>query len=135
MGVAMALPWMEAMSGQAPMITNIASAAKPAALGVGKPPVRMAFMYVPNGMHMQDWKPSGNSDTNFKLKPILKPLEDFRDKMNIISGLSLDGAFAHGDGGGDHARSVASFLTGAHPKKTHGSNIRNGISVDQVAAE
>lgn len=134
MGVAMALPWMEAMSGATPLITNVASAAKPK-LGAGAAPVRMAFLYVPNGMHMQDWKPSGNSSTNFKLKPILKPLEDFRDKMNIISGLSLDGAFAHGDGGGDHARSVASFLTGAHPKKTHGSDIRNGVSVDQVAAE
>ena len=130
----MALPWMEAMSGATPLITNVASAAKPK-LGAGAAPVRMAFLYVPNGMHMQDWKPSGNSSTNFKLKPILKPLEDFRDKMNIISGLSLDGAFAHGDGGGDHARSVASFLTGAHPKKTHGSDIRNGVSVDQVAAE
>ena len=133
MGVAMALPWMEAMS-ETPLITSVASAAKPV-LGSGKPPVRMAFVYVPNGMHMKDWKPSGIDDVGFKLKPILKPLEDYRDKMNIISGLSLDGAFAHGDGGGDHARSVASFLTGAHPKKTHGSNIRNGISVDQVAAE
>ena len=134
MGVAMALPWMEAMSGTTPMITSVASAAKPV-LGAGKPPVRMAFVYVPNGMHMKDWKPSGNSSTDFKLKPILKPLEDFRDKMNIISGLSLDGAHAHGDGGGDHARSVASFLTGAHPKKTQGSNVRNGVSVDQVGAE
>jgi hypothetical protein len=134
MGVAMALPWMEAMSDASPMISNVASAAKPL-VGSGKPPVRMAFIYVPNGMHMNDWKPSGNSSTNFNLKPILKPLEAYRDKMNIISGLTLDGAFSHGDGGGDHARSVASFLTGAHPKKTHGSNIRNGISVDQVAAE
>ena len=52
-----------------------------------------------------------------------------------MSGLSLRNATALGDGGGDHARSVAAFLTGAHPKKTDGSNIRNGKSVDQVAAE
>ena len=131
MGVAVALPWLEAMTPAAPLIANVARAGEaPTAT-----PVRMAFMYVPNGMHMPHWKPSGPDPKNFKLKPILKPVEQFRDKMNIISGLSLSGAEAHGDGGGDHARSVASFLTGAHPKKTHGSNIRNGISVDQVAAE
>ena len=131
MGIAVALPWLEAMAPQTPLIANVARAGT----GDQSAPVRMAFMYVPNGMHMNDWKPSGPDAQNFKLKPILKPVEKFRSKMNIISGLSLDGAFSHGDGGGDHARSVASFLTGAHPKKTHGSDIRNGISVDQVAAE
>ena len=136
MGVAMALPWMEAMAPVSPLISGVAKAAMPAGpVSESGAPVRMAFIYVPNGMHMPDWKPKGNSPTKFDLKSILKPVEDYRDEMNIISGLSLDGAFAHGDGGGDHARSVASFLTGAHPKKTHGSNIRNGISVDQVAAE
>ncbi len=134
MGVALALPWMEAMSPSTSLITNMAAAAKPV-VGAGRAPVRMAFLYVPNGMHMPDWTPAGNSETDFQLKPILRPLKDFRDKLTVLSGLSLDGAFAHGDGGGDHARSVASFLTGAHPKKTHGSDIRNGISVDQVAAE
>ena len=134
MGIAVALPWLEAMAPQAPLIASVARAANPGA-GSDGAPVRMAFLYVPNGMHMKDWKPSGPDPRNFKLKPILKPVEKFRAKMNIISGLSLDGAFAHGDGGGDHARSVAAFLTGAHPKKTHGSDIRNGVSVDQVAAQ
>ena len=131
MGVAVALPWLEAMTPAAPLITNVARAGEATTAA----PVRMAFMYVPNGMHMPHWKPSGPDPKQFDLKPILKPVEQFRDKMNIISGLSLNGAAAHGDGGGDHARSVASFLTGAHPKKTHGSDIRNGVSVDQVAAE
>jgi hypothetical protein len=134
MGIAVALPWLEAMAPATPMITRVARANR---IGneVKTAPVRMAFMYVPNGMHMRHWKPSGPDPNHFKLKPIFKPVQQFRDKMNIISGLTLDGAMAHGDGGGDHARSVASFLTGAHPKKTHGTNIRNGISVDQVAAE
>jgi len=131
MGIAVALPWLEAMAPVAPLIANVARAGD---VGTAAP-VRMAFLYAPNGMHMNDWKPSGPEAEKFKLKPILKPVEKFRSKMNILSGLSLDGAAAHGDGGGDHARSVASFLTGAHPKKTHGSDIRNGISVDQVAAE
>lgn len=133
MGAAVALPWLEAMSGSSPLISSVASAAvKPAADG---PPVRMGFLYVPNGMHMPDWKPRGPSETEFELPKILKPLEAHRKQMNVITGLALNGAEAHGDGGGDHARSVAAFLTGAHPRKTHGSEIRNGISVDQVAAE
>ena len=57
-----------------------------------------------------------------------------RSQMLQLTGLALDGGRAHGDGPGDHARSCASFLTGAHPKKTHGADIKNGVSVDQVAA-
>ena len=133
MGAVMALPWLEAMSPAAPLITSASSTiARSATAG---PPVRMAFLYVPNGMHMQDWTPKGPKETGFDLQPIMKPIAQFRDQMNVFSGLTLDGAFAHGDGGGDHARSVASFLTGSHPKKTNGADIRNGQSVDQVAAE
>ena len=132
-GAAVALPWLEAMAGPSPLISSVASAAiTPAAAG---PPVRMGFLYVPNGMHMPDWKPRGPSETKFELPKILEKFKDHRKQMNIITGLALNGAEALGDGGGDHARSVAAFLTGAHPRKTHGSEIRNGISVDQVAAQ
>ncbi len=132
-GAAMALPWLEAMAPAAPLITSAASTI--ARKVAGGPPVRMAFLYVPNGMHMQDWSPKGPSEKKFELQKIMEPISDFRDQMNVFTGLTLDGAFAHGDGGGDHARSVASFLTGSHPKKTNGDDIRNGQSVDQVAAE
>lgn len=132
LGAGIALPFLEAMSPAGPLITSASSSiARSAADG---PPMRMAFLYVPNGMHMPHWTP-GSDAKNFKLQPIMKPIAEFRDQMNIFSGLALDGAFAHGDGGGDHARSVASFLTGAHPKKTNGADIRNGQSVDQVAAD
>ena len=83
---------------------------------------------------MPDWVPQGPGDRDFELQSIMEPIAGFRDKMNVFGGLSLRGAKSLGDGGGDHARSVASFLTGAHPKKTDGQDIRNGISVDQVAA-
>ena len=53
----------------------------------------------------------------------------------MLSGLALDGARSHGDGPGDHARSSASFLTCAHPRKTGGDDIHVGVSVDQVIAE
>lgn len=130
LGTAIALPWLNAMTRPAPLIANIVR--NPV---IDTPPVRMAYLYVPNGMHMPDWTPRGPGGKDFELQPIMEPIAGFRKKMNVFKGLSLRGAKALGDGGGDHARSVAAFLTGAHPKKTFGNDIRNGISVDQVAAE
>lgn len=124
-GVALALPLLDVMS-PGRLLT--------AADNPGRAPLRMAFFYVPNGMHMPDWKPQ---QTGFKydLPPTLQQLAEYRDDFNVLSGLTLDGARAHGDGGGDHARSVAAFLTGAHPRKTNGADIQNGISVDQATAQ
>ena len=130
LGTSLALPWLEAMSQPAPLIANVTNRQAST-----KPPVRMAFLYVPNGMHMPDWIPQGRGNRDFKLQSIMEPVAAHREKMNIFTGLSLHGAQPLGDGGGDHARSVASFLTGAHPKKTHGNDIKNGTSVDQIAAE
>jgi hypothetical protein len=96
-------------------------------------PRRMAMLYVPNGKNMADWTPK-TVGADFDLPAILKPLEAHRKDILVLTGLTADGARAHGDGGGDHARALASFLTGAHPKKTDGTDIRNGVSVDQVAA-
>lgn len=127
MGTAVALPWLEVMSPVSVLAANTIPVATNSA------PLRMAFLYVPNGMHMPDWTPAEVGE-NFELTPILEPLKEHQSKLNVLSGLALDGGYAHGDGGGDHARSVASFLTGAHPRKTDGANIKNGPSVDQVAA-
>lgn len=99
-----------------------------------KPPLRMMFFNVPNGMHMPEWTPT-TEGSGFELPPILKTLEEHRKHLTVFSGLTLDGAHAHGDGGGDHARSGAAFLTGAHPRKTNGADIQNSVSVDQVAAQ
>lgn len=127
MGTAMALPWLECMLPGPSLFANQVNAAANSA------PLRMAFLYVPNGMHMQDWTPA-EVGSDYELTPILEPLHELKSKINVLSGLKLDGGYAHGDGGGDHARSVASYLTGAHPRKTDGTDIRNGPSVDQVAA-
>lgn len=124
-GCTLALPWLEAMGPQ-----DSWADAKDAS---GAAPNRMAFLYVPNGKNMVDWTPD-KEGRDFDIKRILKPLEQHRDKLMLLSGLTADGARSHGDGGGDHARALAAFLTGAHPKKTDGTDIRNGISVDQVAA-
>ena len=112
-----------------PVTARVVSAAGPVAS-----PTRMAFFYVPNGVHMPDWTPTGTG-SNLVLPEILQPLAAFKDELLVLTGLTQDGAFAHGDGGGDHARSLASFLTGTHPLKTAGFGIKAGVSVDQVAAE
>src|SRR5438552_18726800 len=65
----------------------------------------------------------------------MKPLEAFREDTIVLSGLMGHNGNELGDGGGDHARAAASFLTGVHPKKTSGSDIKVGISADQVAAQ
>lgn len=125
LGTSVALPLLQAMAS-----TRLLSAATPR----GGPPLRMAFLYVPNGMHMPDWTPKEDG-TKFDLPPTLARLADHRESFNVLTGLTLDGARAHGDGGGDHARSVAAFLTGSHPRKTNGADIQNGISVDQATAQ
>lgn len=123
-GVCLALPLLEAM---APHMRSAMAMAP-----TGK--LRMGFFYVPNGKHMPDWTPT-DEGPNYQLTKTLEALAPFRKKVSVLTGLTLDGARAHGDGGGDHARSGAAFLTGAHPRKTDGADIQNGISVDQVAAQ
>jgi hypothetical protein len=125
MGVAMSLPWLEAMG----PVTAWADASDPAAVV----PNRMAFLYVPNGKNMADWTPQ-TEGADFELPTILKPLAPVRDQLLVLSGLTADKARPHGDGGGDHARALGAFLTGAQPRKTDGTDIRVGISVDQIAA-
>jgi hypothetical protein len=97
-------------------------------------PVRMAFVTFPNGAIMDSWRPEGEG-AGFKLGPTLAPLADVQSDITIFTGLAQDNGRAKGDGAGDHARSAASLLTGAHPVKTSGANIRVGQSVDQAAAE
>jgi hypothetical protein len=98
------------------------------------PPTRMAFVFVPNGMNMDDWTPKQKGES-FELTATLKSLEPVRKQLTIFSGLTHDKARANGDGPGDHARSAATFLTGCQARKTHGANISVGVSVDQIAAQ
>ena len=97
-------------------------------------PLRLAYIYLPNGVNIAKWFPEG-SGKNFRLSASLEPLAPLRDELQIITGLTLDHARANGDGAGDHARANATFLTGCRPKKTAGADIRLGISADQIAAQ
>ena len=124
MGVTMALPLLERMA----MPARAATAAGEAA------PVRMAWVFFPNGTIVDQWQPSGPGG-DWKLTPSLEPLAEFKQDLLVFTGLAQHNARSLGDGPGDHARSAATFLTGAHPVKTDGASIRVGRSIDQVAAD
>ena len=123
----MALPWLEAMGLQ----TGWAAGNTPTKNAA---PNRMAILYVPNGVHMDGWRVGDEGSLPSKLPPILAPLDNVRSDFSILTGLAADKARANGDGGGDHARAMSAFLTGAQPRKTDGANIRSGVSADQMAA-
>ena len=120
MGVGLALPLLDSMT--------------PAFTPAAKPIVRLGFVYVPNGIIMNQWTPK-TEGVGFDFAPTMKPLEPFRDRVLVLSGLAQVQGRALGDGAGDHARAGATWLTGVHPKKTEGSNIQAGISADQIAAK
>ena len=124
LGTVVALPWLESLAVAAP-------AAAPAKAAAVK---RAAFIYVPNGVHLPDFFPAKEGKLD-KLPDILTALEPFKDKLNVINGLALDKARANGDGPGDHARAMSAFLTGRQARKTHGADIRSGLSADQHIAE
>ncbi|MEQ9409380.1 MAG: DUF1552 domain-containing protein [Fuerstiella sp.] len=119
----MALPMLDIMQ-------PAAAAAKNAAT----PPTRMAFIFFPNGAIMDRWKPQGEGK-DFQLSDSMQSLQQHREDLLIMSGLTQHHARANGDGGGDHARNASAFLTGAQPRKTAGADIEVGISIDQAAAK
>ncbi len=97
----------------------------------GKPPVRMAVLYMPNGVNPQAWTPTG-AGADFALSPILAPLANVKPEILVLSEL-MNKQSIEGDG---HYVKVAPFLTGTHITKTTGSDLRcGGISMDQVAAQ
>src|ERR1700692_115485 len=91
-GACMALPLLEAML----PLSALASAAKQTR------PNRMAFIFVPNGIHMPAWTPAAEG-TGFELPSIMEPLKNVRDSLTVLTGLTQHNAEALGDGGGDHA--------------------------------
>ena len=83
---------------------------------------------------MDRWTPL-TEGAGFDLPPTLASLEPFRDDLLVLSGLVHQTAYPlTGEGAGDHARAAACYLTGVHPKKTEGADIRAGVSMDQIAA-
>jgi hypothetical protein len=122
LGAAIALPLLDAM------IPALTASQKTAAKAVR----RLGIVYHPNGVVYENWLPKGTG-AEFELSPILAPLQPFRERLIVVTGLASDPAEAQGDGGGDHSRGSGSYLTGVRVKKSD-SLVGNAVSMDQIAA-
>ena len=124
LGAAVGLPALESLNPLVAATTRSGSSA----------PLRMAYLYIPNGVNLEHWRPEGRG-SRFRLGKSMKSLDGLKNDLQIFSGFSHQNAKAGPDGAGDHARSNATFLTGQRAKKTSGSDIQVGVSVDQIAAQ
>ncbi len=121
LGVAVGLPFLESM---VPAMTALAQT--PA-----RPKTRFGAIYFPNGAIVEQWIPD-QAGAGFEFKPILKPLEKFKDQMVIVSNLTRSHP---GSQVGDHAVSAAGFLTGVWPKRTEAEDVLANTTIDQVVAQ
>ncbi|MBG86251.1 MAG: hypothetical protein CMO80_05050 [Verrucomicrobiales bacterium] len=127
-GASLALPGLELFR------PSTQAAVRASATTASGAPLRMAFLYIPNGVIMDKWSPQGEGG-DFQLNRTMLPLSPHKDRLQVFSGLEHNHGWGHKDGAGDHARANATILTGAHAYKTAGADIKLGISVDQVAAK
>ncbi len=124
LGVTMCLPFLESALPRGARASDTMS-------GKAKAPVRMAVLYMPNGVNPHEWTPTG-AGSDMMLSPILAPLEALKSDVLVFSQL-MNKQSLEGDG---HYVKVAPFLTGTHITKTTGSNLRvGGISLDQLCAQ
>ena len=117
LGATLALPMLD---GMVPALTALSQT-------VARPTNRLGVIYVPNGIVMEQWTPA-TEGVGFELTPILRPLERFRDRLLVVSGLSNKGP------DNIHETGATSFLTGVPPKRTQGSQLQAGVSMDQQVA-
>ena len=113
-GATLALPFLDAMV--------------PALTAATPPRRRLGFVYVPNGVIVEQFVPA-KEGADFEITTILKPLEAFKDQLVVISNM------VRAEPSNNHAVSSGSWLTGTRPKRTDGPDFRIGTSIDQIVAE
>src|SRR6186713_1912417 len=135
MGATVALPFLDAMVPARTALANTAAAGRTRLACIEQ--VHGAAGSTQIGLAKNLWSPAAVGRT-FDLTPSsMAPLEPFRDYLTIISNTDCKGAEAvtTPEIGGDHFRSSAVFLTQMHPKQTEGSDVRVGVSLDQMYAQ
>ena len=120
LGATVALPFLDAM---VPALS---------ARTTGAP--RFAAIYCGNGANMNDWTPASEG-VGFAFSPTLKPLEAFRDRTLVLTGLDNYPATDQGDSGGQHPRAAPAFMSSVHPKQTEGADVQAGTTIDQMIAQ
>ena len=116
-GVAVGLPFLDAMVPAWTVLAQTAAAAKP----------RMGFMYLPHGAIMEHWTPAAEG-ANFELSPILQPLAPFKKQLTIVSGLENKPAIAPPV----HALNPGTWLSCVTPEASQEPH--GGVTIDQMAA-
>lgn len=123
-GAALALPWLEAMQVRKLLGSEQENAPS-------KAPVRMAVLFMPNGVPPKKWTPEGEG-AEFKLSPILEPLAAHKKDILVLTQLWNKNS----DSGDGHYVKTAGLLTSTTINKTVGVDLNcNGVSMDQVAAQ
>jgi hypothetical protein len=121
-GASLALPWLETMGRAAD------------ASGAGnltEPPLRMAFMFVPNGTRPDHWTPPGEGE-DFEITPHLKPLENLKSEIILLENLWNKNTV----GRNGHWPKVPAWLSGGYVERTAGDDLDSGgTTVDQFAAQ
>ena len=120
MGVTLALPLLDSMIPARTLFAQTAAKGMP----------RIGFVYIPHGAVMDKWTPA-TEGAGFEFTPILKPLEKYRDHLNVVSGLGHKAA----DTTAVHSLSPTTWLSGVRPKATQGVDAFAGITADQIAAQ
>ena len=123
MGATLALPLLDAM---VPAMSAQSKTSKAAP--------RFAAIYCGNGANMYDWTPPTDG-AGFAFSPILKPIEAFRDRTLVFTGLDNFPATDQGDSGGQHPRAAPAFMSCVHPKQTEGADAQAGTTIDQLIAQ
>jgi hypothetical protein len=123
LGATIALPMLDAM------VPAMSAAAATASVR------RLGFVYTPNGATMSAWTPEGHGPLLDELSPTLSALAPFKDQVLVPTGLSQRQAESWGNGNGEHSRGQSVWLSGVHPKRTEGADVRNATTVDQLAAQ
>lgn len=120
LGAALALPWMEAM-GRRLYGAEVLS----------RPPLRTAFVFMPNGVNPEHWTPPGTGE-RWELTPMLRPLARVKDDILLLENLF----HTKTAGRNGHWPKVPAWLHGGYVVRTSGRDLDvGGTSVDQVMAQ
>jgi hypothetical protein len=120
-GATVALPFLDAM----------VPAMKAQSSSSGAP--RFAAVYIGNGANMPEWTPKTDG-SNFEMSPILKGIEEYRDRMAVFTNLDNFPGTDQGDVGGQHPRAAPAFMSGTHARATEGADLQAGTTIDQLIA-
>ncbi|MFI4862316.1 MAG: DUF1552 domain-containing protein [Phycisphaerales bacterium JB063] len=140
LGVSLALPWLESVNvfGSSAMAQGasggaaVAGVAQEAATGfaTGGAPLRMAALFMPNGVNTRHWDASGEGDA-MTLSDTLSPMENVKRDILVLKGLHNRNA----EGGDGHYAKTANLLSGETVRKTKGRDLHVGVSMDQLMAQ